>query len=91
MLAPGVQQAIVAEIGHIAPPRPQGDTSGPAPAGCFLGATNDRNELVVGAAMLNPDDLIAFDALEMVESADYSEAQHDQLEADRARIASYAD
>lgn len=89
MLTSGAQKAIIAGVSNVAPPSLQGETSGPAPAGCFLGATNDRNELVAGAVMLNPIDLIAFNALEMVEAASYSEAQRDQMEADKARIASY--
>lgn len=89
LLSAGAQQAFVAPVEHIAPPRPHGETAGLAHAGCFLGAMNDRNELVAGAAMLNPNDLIGFDALQMVEAADYSALQQDQLVADKARIAAY--
>ena len=89
MLPAGAQQAFIAPIDHIAPPRPHGETVGLAHSGCFLGSMNDGNELVVGAAMLNPNDLTAFDALAMVEAADYSPLQQDQYVADKARIVAY--
>lgn len=89
MLESGAQKALIVGVDHIAPPRAHGEATGPAPAGCLLGATNDRNELVAAGAMLNPSNLLSFDAFKMVDAADYSKSQQGQLKSDKRRIASY--